>query len=246
MKVREIDGETQGDLSPIFHCESCSCCSSSLALNPGVPLGWQGPKALRHHLLPSKVCISRNLGLEAEPGLKPRHLDMGYRVPSSILTGVPTQAFIFLTFQGAVRLPCRGERTNCFKKQMSVQEVDKKRRRFLLGPCDVRGEKILDNAGNRQKRRGFGELARRAARKRTEGEDRQKHQGHQTEALKQEVRIKESIKTAHTRLVVLPYLQTALHMVAYLILTSIMLSPYYGHSAVSKTLGNSASHYCHI
>lgn len=36
---------------------------------------WQGPKALSHHLLPPRACLSRSLWLGTEPGLKSRHCD---------------------------------------------------------------------------------------------------------------------------------------------------------------------------
>lgn len=52
---------------------SNACKSQAMAGNtqdPGTP-SWS-PTLLSHHLLLAGVCTSRNLGLEAEPGFKPR------------------------------------------------------------------------------------------------------------------------------------------------------------------------------
>lgn len=45
-------------------------------LGLGVLHGWQEPNEFSHHLLPSRVCISRKLELETELGLEHRHSDV--------------------------------------------------------------------------------------------------------------------------------------------------------------------------
>lgn len=69
-------------------------------LHPDLPCEWQEPKCLSHHLLLSKMCVSRKLELEEElystPGPLVRDVDISNLVLNMTLDTCPCRPFFGL------------------------------------------------------------------------------------------------------------------------------------------------------
>lgn len=85
--------DRQRDLPLVYSLNACN--SQSWAMQKPEAYnsiqGWQGPSYFSDHPLLLRVYINKELGMEAELGLDPRHTDMGCRCPKHQISTSPAQ-----------------------------------------------------------------------------------------------------------------------------------------------------------
>lgn len=97
----KVTHETSGCLLPVHSLKAGPgpAKAMNLALSPGLSCEQQGPKHLSRYTLPPRVCNSRTLQPEAEPGLKPGTLIWTVGGPSTLEHGTPAlPVFLLLLF----------------------------------------------------------------------------------------------------------------------------------------------------
>lgn len=97
LKAREWDKQGDRQRSPKHWCTPKMHATATMGqtdarsweLNLSIPCWWQGYNHLSHHLLHPRMPISQRWKLGTEPQLKPTYSDIGYPIPSAILTIMP-------------------------------------------------------------------------------------------------------------------------------------------------------------